>query len=842
MKRLLLGFAAVCLLLGVPAQAYYHYYTYYRTNLGFPIPQKFDLTRLTGNTVSLLVTDSGPATFYPNDSFGSVLGEIKEAVAAWNSAPASLLRINFGGLEAPNQTANTPGIRVVFQNLAPGIVGMGGPQISSVPNIQGSAYGTFVPITQSVVILTNNTAQLPGPSYLEGFFTTAVHEIGHALGLQHTWTAAAMSQGVIRNTSRARPIDADDIAGLSVLYGAPNWAANYGTVSGQVTYPDGSPVALASVVAIPANGPAVSALTNPDGTYTIQGLPPNTYLLYVHPLPPDAIAGAGEGLLQPTDQTGRTLAMSGSFYTLFYPGTNDPNQAQTLPISAGTNLQARNFTVQPRTGVPAYDLVTYSYLDPNARTYPASPAQGTNYLFVTPAFVDATQNQALVVMQANAGSTVQPSSVNMLGVGPAYYNQLFSNNQYDAIYFSGIAGQSTGPRHLVFQFGNDIYVLPDAVNLVQNGPPQVTSVSANGDGTVTVTGTGFGADTRVFFDGLQAPAVLNNGSLIATPPAGNGGQVSAVTVFNSDGQNSIFGVLQGMNPPQFNFPASPAPQVLTVTPASLPAGSTGMVDITANNGDFADGQVTLGFGTHDVIVNKVYRVSSNRLVANVTVASGAAPGTSEISILSGFQVVNGGTWNTQGSATNTPQVLALVNGGSPSATALNPGGYAVIYGTNLATGLAGTQVSVNGVAAAVAFAGPTQVNFVVPVGLATGGAAVTLNSSRGSTSIAAQIAAPAPQIQSVAGPNGTVDATHFANPGDLLTVTVSGLDASVANNLLRMQIAVAGIAMSPLQVTPGAGGTAQVQFALAQSFGGSQVPLTIAVDGSANAPYTIAAR
>ena len=72
---------------GVPAQAYYHY-VYFQSRLApFNAPfnpiirAQFNLAALPNNTVSFYVTDSGPSIYYPNDSFGSVLGEIKQSLA-----------------------------------------------------------------------------------------------------------------------------------------------------------------------------------------------------------------------------------------------------------------------------------------------------------------------------------------------------------------------------------------------------------------------------------------------------------------------------------------------------------------------------------------------------------------------------------------------------------------------------------------------------------------------------------------------------------------------------------------------------------------------------------------
>jgi len=465
---------------------------------------------------------------------------------------------------------------------------------------------------------------------------------------------------------------------------------------------------------------------------------------------------------------------------------------------------------------------------------------------MSPAFINVNQTQSVV--EAIYSPLVVPQTVSILGFAPAPVCTSTSpcfemSTPLSALfaYFDAPANAGTGLRHLVFKLNNDMYVLPAGVNLVDKQPPYVDSVTSNPDGTVTVAGTGFGSDSAVYFDSLPAlnpvsgtcpdGASAGCSTITVTPPSGANGQTSDITVFNGDGQNSLF--LQSANIPVYGYPAVGTPQFVA-RPLSLPAGGEARVDITGVNTNFVDGQVTVGFGTSDITVNRVWVLGPAHLVVNVMVASGAALGSSEISVISGFQVM------TQPLAFQivqpnpaAPVILAVVNGVVGQAS-IYPNAIATIWGANLTN----PQITINGEAAQVAYSADYQVNVAVPADMPTGPMVLNLTTSGGSVSLVVPIGYAPPVILGITEASGAiVDATHAAASGDQLTIAIGGLDPTVTLASGRLQVEVAGVAM-PVQLVS----ASQIQFTLNQSFNGTQVPVTIVVDGSSSAPFTILAQ
>jgi len=95
--------------------------------------------------------------------------------------------------------------------------------------------------------------------------STATHEIGHLLGLDHSGIAHAMMYafGDTGALGQQRTLSIDDAAGVAFLYQGANFPSATGTISGQVTL-SGSGIFAAHVLAIDAtsgDGIAASAKT-----------------------------------------------------------------------------------------------------------------------------------------------------------------------------------------------------------------------------------------------------------------------------------------------------------------------------------------------------------------------------------------------------------------------------------------------------------------------------------------------------------------------------------------------------------------------------------------------------
>ena len=120
-------------------------------------------------------------------------------------------------------------------------------------------------------------------------------------------------------TSAVEPLDTDDIVGLSLLY-PNNFGANTGSIAGNRSR-RGQWSAHGVVAALRPNAPSISSLTNPDGTYKIDGIPPGAYFVYVNPLPQDA------NIISPVDPDGNTVNPSGPFNGVFFPNTINMTKA-----------------------------------------------------------------------------------------------------------------------------------------------------------------------------------------------------------------------------------------------------------------------------------------------------------------------------------------------------------------------------------------------------------------------------------------------------------------------------------------------------------------------------------
>ncbi len=817
-------------MLSPSASAYFHFLRYLNRAGTQAAVHKYDLNTLPNKTLSFYISEQGMPVLAANDSFAGVVSQIRSAARVWSDVETSDLRLQFGGFAAAGASQAGPGIDVIFtDDLPPGMWAQGG--ITSVGDQVNAAAGAFVPIMRSVMLIRRNLSERP--SFSEGFFLTAVHEFGHALGLQHTITSGVMATELTRATTKAKPLTADDVAGISLLYPARGFPAGLGAISGRVTL-TGSGVHLASVVAIPASGHAISALTNADGVFRIDGVPAGQYHVYAHPLPP---AYSGEAtpanLVYPVGFDGRPVPPGAIFDTQFFPGRRDPSV--TVTTTAGATTENINFQVQRRNSVPVSSVQTYGFIGQVTVKPPMFNRSSGRGLMVAAGAGFLTAAGAIT-----PGLTVTPvgGGVSLLA-SPRIYP---FGPQFLQLDFGLAPTTSEGVQHLIFSAANDIYVLPSAFQVTNRPPPSVTAVTSTVDSSggrvLAVAGTNLSADTRIHFDG-HAAAVRSfdeqNGRLLVAPPPAAAGHRASVVALNSDGQSSLFS--QGASVTSYTYePADAA--VLNVSQASLTAGSESMIEFTGSGLNLVDGLARLGFGTSEIIVRRVWVTGPNRLLANIAVSATATPGPVTASLVNGLEVF-------------TSQAPILVQPFNPRqmmlfSVAINPltgqpslqsGAFAMLLAANLPAGTAaaGLSLTLNDQPVQVASLNNGQITFQVPLGMPPGAAVVRLRAGAEAASpIVIQIDPPPPLIVAVQSSGAAVDLVRPARPGDTITLIVSGLTADAftgAVNPTSVTVNAAGAEHAPHEITRAQqAGQFLVTFTLRESIAAGNHLLTITQD------------
>lgn len=137
----------------------------------------------------------------------------------------------------------------------------------------------------------------------EDLQTVATHEIGHFLGLDHSGVVRAVMFPFAPDVLRT--LSYDDVAGVSVLYpkSVPDFAT--GSISGNVSFTSGGGVFGAHVFADSTSASAsvwpnvrkstIGTLSKADGSYVINGLPPDSYTVGAEPLDNPATNGDVSG-------------------------------------------------------------------------------------------------------------------------------------------------------------------------------------------------------------------------------------------------------------------------------------------------------------------------------------------------------------------------------------------------------------------------------------------------------------------------------------------------------------------------------------------------------------------
>jgi len=210
----------------------------------------------------------------------------RQAFQTWASISTATITFSEGQPTAASVKPGLDQVNLITTNLTPSDWAVYGVDAISLTNV--------VSVVQTGQILEADIVFNPNVGFSTEAVTplnqmdlqaVATHEIGHLLGLDHTTLPSAVMFPAVAGASLSRTLTSDDTIGVSTLYPTAAFAAR-GSIQGTVRTTTNAGVFGAIVVAVGQNGqPMATTVTDPDGKYSIAGLPAGTnYILYAEPM------------------------------------------------------------------------------------------------------------------------------------------------------------------------------------------------------------------------------------------------------------------------------------------------------------------------------------------------------------------------------------------------------------------------------------------------------------------------------------------------------------------------------------------------------------------------------